>query len=119
MDIEYAGPLAGYQKGVLEFAGKRILVLDSPKLIEPAAGECRIFGTFLLNLLGQEQKQVFPRVDEGCPLVASRRGPAGRPGACLSGRKGLRQITAPKDHHATSRGTYGQTISLHVWPDGI
>ncbi len=55
MNVEYAGSLAGYRKGITEFAGKRLLILDSPKLIEPVPGDHRIVGTFLYNLLGNEQ----------------------------------------------------------------
>lgn len=37
-NINYAGPLAGYQKGIYEFQGNRILVTTSPKLIAPKKG---------------------------------------------------------------------------------
>src|SRR5260221_8338730 len=47
MNVEYADSLAGYRKGITEFAGKRLLILDSPKLIEPVPGDHRIVGTFL------------------------------------------------------------------------
>jgi hypothetical protein len=32
-DVDYAGPLAGYDTGVYMIHGKRVLVRDSPKLI--------------------------------------------------------------------------------------
>jgi hypothetical protein len=59
MDIEYAGSLAGYEKGIMEFAGKRFLILDSPNLIEPRHGDWPILAKFLLNLLGDEQLTIF------------------------------------------------------------
>jgi hypothetical protein len=37
--------------GILEFAGKRFLILDSPNLVEPRKGAWPILGAFLLNLL--------------------------------------------------------------------
>jgi hypothetical protein len=58
-DIEYAGSLAGYSKGILEFAGKRFLILDSPKPVEPCKGDWSTLGKFLLNLLEDEQLAVF------------------------------------------------------------
>ncbi|MFZ3374804.1 MAG: BT4734/BF3469 family protein, partial [Chthoniobacterales bacterium] len=50
-DVAYAGPLAGYQRGVLECYGNRILVTTSPKLIEPKAGDWPVLNQFLQNLL--------------------------------------------------------------------
>ena len=38
-DIAYAGPLAGYKAGLYTFDGRRVLVTDSPRLIEPAQGD--------------------------------------------------------------------------------
>jgi hypothetical protein len=58
-DIEYAGSLAGYAKGILEFAGKRFLILDSPNLVEPRKGAWPILGAFLLNLLEGDQLSIF------------------------------------------------------------
>jgi hypothetical protein len=54
MDVEYAGSLAGYEKGILEYRGKRFLILDSPKLIEPLKGDWPILKQFLENLLDAE-----------------------------------------------------------------
>jgi hypothetical protein len=58
-DIEYAGSLAGYSKGILEFAGKRFLILDSPKHVEPLKGDWSILSKFLLNLLDGDQLSIF------------------------------------------------------------
>jgi len=54
MDVEYAGSLAGYNKGILEYSGKRLLILDSPHLIEPRDGHWPTFATFLETLLDAE-----------------------------------------------------------------
>lgn len=37
--VSYIGPLAGYEKGEHEVCGKRILVTESPTLIEPTKGD--------------------------------------------------------------------------------
>jgi hypothetical protein len=50
-DVAYAGPLAGYQSGVIECYGNRVLVTTSPKLIEPKAGDWPVLNQFLKNLL--------------------------------------------------------------------
>jgi hypothetical protein len=54
MNVEYAGELAGYDKGILEYRGKRFLILDSPCLIEPRQGSWPILRQFLENLLDAE-----------------------------------------------------------------
>ena len=38
-NVAYAGPLAGYQSGVHEILGLRVLVTESPRLITPTPGE--------------------------------------------------------------------------------
>lgn len=38
-DICYAAPLAGHRKGIYSFNGERVLVIDSPNIIEPKEGE--------------------------------------------------------------------------------
>ncbi|MBI5385957.1 MAG: hypothetical protein HZA90_14860 [Verrucomicrobia bacterium] len=38
-DVAYAGPLAGYDRGLHDIEGSRVLVTQSPRLIEPAQGE--------------------------------------------------------------------------------
>jgi len=52
--VDYAGPLAGYDQGILEYRGKRILISDSPKFIEPVKGDWPTFKTFLEHLLDAE-----------------------------------------------------------------
>jgi hypothetical protein len=52
--VDYAGPLAGHDKGILEYHGRRLLVTDSPRLIDPIKGDWPMFGQFLNNLLGTQ-----------------------------------------------------------------
>jgi hypothetical protein len=58
-DVQYAGPLAGHRRGVLYFGEKRILVVDSPCLIQPANIPWPNLKAFMGNLLGPEQLAYF------------------------------------------------------------
>jgi hypothetical protein len=58
--IAYAGPLAGHKAGVHEINGERILVTNSPKLIEPVRGGWVTPDMLIRGLLvEQEQIDVF------------------------------------------------------------
>lgn len=48
--VAYAGPLAGYRKGMIESNGNRILVTSSPRLIEPKKGDFPLIAKLLENL---------------------------------------------------------------------
>ena len=50
-DVDYAGPLAGFQIGVHDVQGRRILVSESPVLIEPAPGQWPLLSKLIENLL--------------------------------------------------------------------
>lgn len=50
-NIAYAGPLAGYSKGIYEVQGNRILVTTSPKFIEPKKGDYPTLQAMLDGLL--------------------------------------------------------------------
>ncbi len=52
MDVHYAGPLAGYASGAHEESGKRILVTESPNLIQSVPGEWPILSKLIEGLLG-------------------------------------------------------------------
>jgi hypothetical protein len=57
-DVSYAAPLAGYDAGLREINNKRILVTDSPRLIEPAEGEWPLLASIfegMLNHSGVDQ----------------------------------------------------------------
>jgi hypothetical protein len=55
-DVEYAGSLAGYRRGSYEIGGKRILVKDSPILIEPKPGGWPLLQGIIRNMLGADQE---------------------------------------------------------------
>jgi hypothetical protein len=57
--VSYAGPLAGHQKGLAHVCGHRILVKDSPKLVEPLPGNYAVLFAFLQNLFGTVQLPYF------------------------------------------------------------
>ncbi|MEI6070873.1 MAG: DUF5906 domain-containing protein [Verrucomicrobiae bacterium] len=49
--IAYAGPLAGYKKGIYSFAGEKVLVTISPVFITPARGKWDTVDAILKGLL--------------------------------------------------------------------
>ena len=51
----YVGSLAGYKIGPYEINGRRVLVTDSPILIEPNPGPFPTINNFFLGMLGSEQ----------------------------------------------------------------
>ncbi len=55
-DVDYADSLAGYRKGLYEIGGKRLLVKDSPTLIEPKPGEWPLLCGIIRNMLGPDQE---------------------------------------------------------------
>jgi Family of unknown function (DUF5906) len=55
-DVEYAGSLAGHRRGLYEVGGKRILVKDSPVLIEPSPGSWPLLQGIIRNMLGADQE---------------------------------------------------------------
>jgi hypothetical protein len=54
-DVDYAGSPAGYHRGVYEIGGNRVLVRDSPKIIEPAAGDWKMWETIIVRMFGTAQ----------------------------------------------------------------
>jgi hypothetical protein len=83
--VSYAGPLAGYAKGIREVCGNRILVTTSPKLIEPGPGRFPFIATLLQNLFQDEVTDQTPYV-KGWLKVATEAQRAGgiRPGQALA-----------------------------------
>jgi hypothetical protein len=53
--VEYCGNLAGWQKGLYVINEKRVLVMESPKLIEPKEGDWDMVGAILNSMLGTMQ----------------------------------------------------------------
>lgn len=58
-DVDYAGSLAGFEKGVYSINESRILVKDSPKLVTPTKGEWSLLRGVILNMLGDDQQEYF------------------------------------------------------------
>lgn len=52
--VDAVAAVAGKRAGVYDFGGGRLLVTSSPKLVEPAAGECETILAFLTTLLGED-----------------------------------------------------------------
>jgi hypothetical protein len=61
-DIVYAGRLAGYPQGFHEVLGQRILVTDSPQIIQPVAGEWPTLQALFEGLLNDEAVNQAPYV---------------------------------------------------------
>lgn len=59
-NIAYAGALSGYGVGVREMLGSRVLVTESPRLIEPRAGRWDTLGCLLVGLFTDEQFDQTP-----------------------------------------------------------
>jgi hypothetical protein len=57
-NVQYSAPLAGYAVGIYTMFGKKILVTDSPILLQPARGPWPIMKRFLTNLFGSDLKQL-------------------------------------------------------------
>jgi hypothetical protein len=53
--VDYVDSLAGYQTGIYELYGKRILVKDSPALIRPTTGDFPNINKLLTGMFGQQQ----------------------------------------------------------------
>ncbi len=58
-NVAYAGPMAGFSAGVLEIGTHRVLVTDSPRLIEPCAGDWTMLRGIIDGLLGDDQTPYF------------------------------------------------------------
>ena len=59
-NVFYAGPMAGHKSGLIEQHGNRILVTNSPKIMEPVKGAWPLFKKFLDQLLGDP---TYPQAD--------------------------------------------------------
>ena len=56
--VDWAGVLAGWQAGVHEIGGGRILVTKSAKLVQPVQGDCTMLRSFIEGLLNGEELEV-------------------------------------------------------------
>ena len=59
-DVAYAGPLAGYRAGLHDIEGKRVLVTESPRLIEPALGDWPTIRALIERLLHDGEHDQTP-----------------------------------------------------------
>ena len=59
-DVSYAGPLAGYGAGIYSFDGLRVLVTDSPRMIEPAQGDWPTIRALVEGLLRDGEHDQTP-----------------------------------------------------------
>ena len=84
-DVVYTGPLAGWSQGFHEILGQRILVTQSPKLIEPKAGDWETLRQLFENLLKNETVDQTPYVYGWlkCAYQSLRSGKH-TPGQCLA-----------------------------------
>lgn len=54
-NVDYSGPLAGYDAGVFDINHRQILVTESPRLIVPAPGEWPVLANLLENLFNDPE----------------------------------------------------------------
>lgn len=64
--VDYAGPLAGYRRGIVEVGGGRVLVTADPHLLVPKRGRCLLLLRLIGDLMavrvdphGREQRRHF------------------------------------------------------------
>lgn len=63
-NVDYAGPLAGYQMGQYTVLGNRLLVTTSPRLIEPKKGDWPVLRKLMENLFTESEEERAARVQE-------------------------------------------------------
>lgn len=84
-DVHYAGPLAGYHAGIHTIGEKRILVTESPRLINPVAGEWPTLNKLIEGLLVNEDCDQRPYLYGWCKIAAEALlARQKRPGQCLA-----------------------------------
>lgn len=59
-DVHYAGALAGYKSGVYDIGERRILVTESPSLLEAKSGDWQTLQAVISGLLGDAQFDQAP-----------------------------------------------------------
>ena len=81
-DVQWAGPLAGYQPGIHEMCGTRLLVTQGPKIIKGAKGDWQKLKTLMSELLGEQVEYLWGWLKSA--LIALRAGRPFRPGQALA-----------------------------------
>lgn len=74
--VKYAGPLAGWEPGLREICGHRVLVTKGPKIPVPRPGKFTTLHRFLVELLGDQRslfngwlKSAYKSLREGAPFA--------------------------------------------------
>lgn len=80
--VHFAGPLGGFDAGLYDNCGCRVLVTRGPKFIEPVAGKFDHFGAFLHALLGDQKKYFLGWIKSA--LASLRNGLDWSPGQLLA-----------------------------------
>ena len=112
--VGYVGPLAGRKAGSFVHQGNRVLVVNSPKLIEPEKRDSPLIQEFLARLLGEVQLPYFFAWAK--VAVQSLREGCLRPGQALvlAGPQdcGKSVLTKP-DYHAVARRQERKAVSVY------
>lgn len=77
-DVDYAGSLAGYRAAVYEIGGNRILVRNSPEIIEPCRGKWNIIHSILRNMLGPQRVYFYGWLKTAYESLYSRQNRVGQ-----------------------------------------
>lgn len=83
-DVHYAGALAGYKTGVYEMGERRVLVTESPSLLEPKAGDWPTLAAVVSGLLSDANCNQEPYLHGWLKIAfESLRAGCRRPGQAL------------------------------------
>lgn len=80
--VHYAGPISGFQPGIYEVSGSRVLVTRGPQMIEPAKGDFPLLRAFFDQLLGDQWPHFYGWVKWA--LQSLRAGHPWNPGQMLA-----------------------------------
>lgn len=87
-DVQWAGALAGFQPGVYEVCGTRILVTSGPRLLKAKKGEWPTLAKLLGELLGEQEEYLYGWIKSAIRSLLSGR--PFRPGQAMA-------IAGPRD----------------------
>ncbi len=82
LSLHYAGPLAGYPRGIANVCGSRILVTRESNQIRGRAGDWATLRTLIEELLGEQRIYLFGWLQAA--LKALKNGPPFRPGQAIA-----------------------------------
>jgi hypothetical protein len=81
-DVQWAGALAGFQPGVYDVCGTRVLVTSGPRVLKAARGKWDTLRTFLHQLLGDQVEHLYGWLKSA--LRSLHAGRPWRPGQALA-----------------------------------